>query len=80
MTKQFMVVSMPKDGSTSIDGFHPLHNSYDDAFEIFNGLVAMESEQLFKQPKGEKPLRVVLKNEVVELWVISRSSENLTNR
>ena len=35
--------------------------------------------QIFKQPKGEKPLRVSLGEMDIELWVISRTDELLTN-
>ena len=56
-----------------------LHSDYDAAFEEFNQHIAELQEQIFKRPKGEKPLRASLQFGDLELWIITRTKELLTN-
>ena len=76
--KQFMVVRLPKDDGFLINEQSPLMGDYDHAFEEFNNEISQDHDQHFKQPKGEKPLRAVLSDKVVELWVITRNDELFT--
>lgn len=78
--KQFMVVELPTSDETGHSMLsEPAHfTDYGDAFDAVNELVVNDgNKQLFKQPKGENPLRVTLSDRDVELWVISRTDELL---
>lgn len=76
-----MVALLPKDEGQA--EYYPMipnyFDDYEKAFDYMNELIAIDKQQIFKQPKGEKPLRVSLGEMDIELWVISRTDELLTN-
>lgn len=80
MAKQFMVVRYPKNETLMYldKNENTIYHDYNIAFDVFNELVSKETTQQFKQPKREQPVKIVLENDVLELWVINYSEELLT--
>jgi len=80
MAKQFMVVRYPKNETLLYldKNENTIYQDYNIAFDVFNELVSKESSQQFKQPKGERPVKAVLENDVLELWVVDYAEELIT--
>lgn len=72
--KTYMVVSMPRESFTEPVLFPK--ETYEDAFDLFNEIIAQEGRQLFKMPYKEPPLRAALTDSDLELWIVNRA-ENL---
>jgi hypothetical protein len=78
MTKQFMVIFLQNDVRPDFTAA-TLHSDYDTAFDVFNRHIAELQEQIFKRPKGEKPLRASLQFGDLELWIVTRTTDLITN-
>ncbi len=72
--KMYIVVKLAKDEEINDCRFDHFPD-YSSAFDAFNEAIATQGQQLFKQPKFERPLRAVLENENVELWIVNRTNE-----
>lgn len=74
-----MVVMLPKeDEELQVLAMPAYFEDYAMAFEYINELIAEERDQVLKQPKGEKPVKVSLNDMFLELWIINRADELLT--
>lgn len=72
MAKQFTIVRYPKNEALyTLNGTNnQIYHDYNIAFDVFNTIVSEENKNQFHQPKGERPMRAELKDDVIELWVV----------
>lgn len=83
--KNYAVVVLPRDEENIYNQLNgngtSVYTDYDSAFDGFNAAVTdVGGEQLYRQPRGEQPLRAVTKDYYVELWVITRTAEPIKNK
>jgi hypothetical protein len=80
--EHFMVLEIPKEETENIYRYSdeaPQFADFDAAFDYLNRLVAIEGQQVFKQPRSPRPIAVALSDRTIELWCIKRTDDLLTD-
>lgn len=74
MTENYMVVELPKENEMSNTWLNEpgVFNDFNQAFDALNEKLSEEGQQLFKRPRLNVPMRIALKDRIIELWVIRR--------